>query len=483
MRRVLGSRLLGAGFLLAGAFALARGAEATVALAPNAANLYPTQSMTVTVTLSGLAILPSGTGTLAISGLGSGVTAVPAIPSYTKLSRVTTASTTFQLQAGTNAVAGPLTITVTDQSFGGGSATFSLTVLEPKLNLSITTPSITLGTTTVTVFVTVQPDPGFGANVGAGVPFLFSVDNVPLPPSTPANVTAGGLQTLAAPYNKTLSFPFSRTGVVTPGTYTVPVLAIWTGTTRANLFASANLTLSIPDVAVTVVGGVNVCNSGPAQAVTATFTPQFGFNAPIVIGVVSSPAGTTMTPSTTGLFLPPAQSMSFLVQAAGAAVGPTSGTGSVLERTGLVNKTFSVPFTVVDPLVTPSASPSALVIQAGGTGSFSVTALAPPAICGAPPSVDVTILGLPAGFTVPGLTTILPPNYGPASIPVTAAVSVATGSYPATVRFSTKTAPPINVPVTVTVTAGPDFSLAATPTTLTLQPGASGTIDFSLTPL
>lgn len=486
MRRVLGSRLLCAGFLLAGALAIARGAEATVALAPANASIYPTQTtIPVVVTLSGLPLNLGGSGFLKFSGLGTDITAIPGNPVYTKIPFVTVATTIFVLQAAPNAVAGPRTITVTDQTFGAGSATFFLTILEPQLRLSITTPNITLGMSTVNVFVTVQPDPGFGANVGAGgVPFLFSVDNVPLPPSTPANVTAGGRQFLFAPYSTTLTFPFSRTGVAPPGTYTVPVLAIWTGTTLAKLFASANLTLSIPDVTVSVGSGVNVCNGGPAQPVTATFTPQFGFNAPIVIGVISSPAGTTLTPSTTSLFLPPAQAMSFLVQAAGAAVGPTSGTAGFLEKTGLVNKTFSVPFTVIDPLVKPSASPSALVIQAGGaTGSFSVTAQAPPAICGAPPSVDVTILGLPAGFTVPGVTTIVPPNYGPASIPVTAAASVATGSYPATLRFSTKTAPPINVPVTVTVTAGPDFTLGATPTSLTLQPSASGTIDFSLSPL
>jgi hypothetical protein len=485
MRRVLGSRLLCAGFLLAGAFAIARGAEATVALAPASASIFPTQTtIPVFVTLSGLPLNLGGSGSLKFSGLGTDVTAIPATPVYTKIPFVTVATTTFALQAAPNAVAGPRTITVTDQTFGAGSATFFLTILEPQLRLSITTPSITLGMSTVNVFVTVQPDPGFGANVGAGgVPFLFSVDNVPLPPSTPANVTAGGRQSLFAPYSTTLTFPFSRTGVVTPGTYTVPVLAIWTGTTRANLFASANLTLSIPDVTVSVVSGVNVCNGGPAQPVTATFTPQFGFNAPIVIGVISSPAGTTMTPSTTSLFLPPAQAMSFLVQAAGAAVGPTSGTAGFLERTGLVNKTFSVPFTIVNPLITGSASPSTLPVQAGGAAqNFSVSATGPTAICSSVPAVDVTLVGLPAGFTYPAVT-LNSPAFGPSNLSVSAGAGVLPGSYPATMRFSAKGLSNFDVPVTVTVTAGPDFTLAATPTTLTLQPGASGTIDFSVVPL
>ncbi|MCM3876145.1 MAG: hypothetical protein NEA02_06965, partial [Thermoanaerobaculia bacterium] len=487
MRRVFGSRLLRVGFMLAGALAMARGAEATVALAPNAASRYPTQSVAVTATISSSFPLPSGFHPLTFSGVPAGVTVVPGNPGYngSGLFPIFSAVSNFQFAVGASAVAGgPFAITVRD-NVTSSQATFSLTILEPQLRLSITTPSITLGMGTVNVLVSVRADPGFGANVAAtGVPFLFSVDNVPLPPSTPANVTAGGRQFLRAPYNATLVFPFSRTGVVTPGTYTVPVLAIWTGTTGANQFTFANLTLSIPDVSVSVASGVNVCNGGPAQPVQATFTPQFGFAAAITVGVVNSPAATTMTPSATNLFLPPARSMNFLVQAAGATVGPKTGLGGVLERTGLVNKTFNVPFSVIDPLVAPSASPSTLVIQAGGaTGNFSVTASAPPAICGAPPNVSVTVLGLPAGFTVPGATTIVPPAYGPASIPITAAASVAVGSYPATLRFSTATAPPINVPVTVSVTAGPDFSLGATPTTLTLQPTTSGSIAFSLTPL
>ena len=180
MRRGLGACVLRAGLLSMGALLAAGRAEATVALAPNAQSLFPTQSTTVTVTLSGLNAFASGTGTLAITGLPAGVTAVPAAPTYLKSLRVTTATTSFQLNVGAGAIAGAYTFTVTDQTLAAGSATFALTVGEPRLNLSITTPTISLGSTPVNVFVRVSPDPGFGANVGAGgVPFIFSVDVVP----------------------------------------------------------------------------------------------------------------------------------------------------------------------------------------------------------------------------------------------------------------------------------------------------------------
>src|SRR5512140_2448404 len=105
MRRGLGIGSLKAGLLAAGVLLASRG-EATVALAPNAQSLFPTQSVTVAVTLSGLPLLPAGTGTLNITGLPAGVTTVPAAPTYPKLARLGTASTTFQLNVGAAAVAG-----------------------------------------------------------------------------------------------------------------------------------------------------------------------------------------------------------------------------------------------------------------------------------------------------------------------------------------------------------------------------------------
>ena len=464
-------------------------AAATITLSPGGASRYPTQAVTVTATINrGGASLPVGVHPLTFTGLPSGVTTIPTTVTYTVLgaTAITQVVVSFQFSVGGSAVAGgPFPIIVGDPT-NSQSAPFSLTILEPFLRLSITTPTLTLGMSTANVFVRCQPDPGFGLNVPAtGVPLIFSVDSVPLPPSTPANVTAGGRQFEIRPFNTTLSFPFSRTGPVVGGTYTVPVVAVWTGTDRLQKSASANLTLNIPDVSVLPPSfAPAVCNGGPAQAIPVVLTPQFGFNALVLIGVGTPPAGITMTPSATTVALPPAQTVNFSTQASGAALGNTSVPVRFFERAGLVDKIVNVPFRVIDPVITPSASPSTLTIQAGGAaGSFSVTASPPPAICGTAPIVDVTVLGLPTGFVVPGPTTINPPTYGPANIPISAAATVAPGSYPATLRFTPRSGPVRDVPATVVVTAGPDFSLAASPTSRTLLPGGSGQITFSLTPL
>ncbi len=487
MRRGLGTRSLRAGLFAFGALLIADRADATMTLGPGSASLYPTQSVAVTANLSGLNILASGPGTLSVTGLPGSVTTVPSPVTYVKAIRLGTATATFQLAVGANAVAGTSTITVTDQTFAGGSATFTLTILEPQLRLSVTTPSITLLGSTINVFVRVSSDPGFGRNVGAGgVPLLFSVDNVPLPPSTPANVTAGSPKFEVAPYKATLTFPFSRTGPVVPGSYTVPVVAVWTGTTRSQQVASDSLVVNIPDVAVVPPAFQSaVCNGGIATSTNSfLLTPQYNFAGVPSLTIVSAPAGVTVTPPALAP-MPPGQSVSFGLQAVGAAAGNTTATVRLFDRLNVVDKSFLVGFKVINPDIGASASPTSLPLQAGGAvQNFSVTATAPPRICNSTPIVDVTVLGLPAGFSFPATTTLNPPVYGPLNLPVSAAAAVAPGAYPATLRFTPRNgAAAQDVPVTVTVAAGPDFSLLANPTSLTLQPGASGTIDFSLTPI
>ncbi len=488
MRRGLGTGSLRAGLLAFGALLLAQRADATVALAPNAASLFPTQSVTVTVTLSGLNPRSAGSGTLSVTGLGTDVLAIPAAPTYTKILFSTIATTTFSLQIQPNGVAGSKTITVTDLTSGAGAATLTLTILEPTLHLSITTPTLTLGAATVNVSVRVSPDPGFGANVGAGgVPLLFSVDNVP--PLPVANLTAGGQKAELAPYNNTLTFPFSRTGVVAPGSYTVPLVAIWTGTTRLLQSANAILTLNIPDISVTSPTGVTVCNGGNVVTTNAyLFTAQYGYIGTALLNATFVPPGITPgVPKTVSLFNA-TTTQTYTLQAAGAAVGNSSMTLRVQDAAAVVDKSFGVAFTVINPDVTATTTTPSIVLQAGGASqAFTANTGAPPVICNAFNQVDYTVTGLPAGFTTPGTVSVngTPTGgYPAATLPISAGAGVVPGSYPANVHFNVpRTGQAGNVPVTVNVSAGPDFTLGASPATITIPQGTQGTSVISLTPL
>ncbi|HEY3351514.1 MAG TPA: hypothetical protein VGM13_17185 [Thermoanaerobaculia bacterium] len=484
MRRGLGTGSLKAGLLAASVLLCAHRASATVALAPNAQSLFPTQSVTVTVTLSGLNILVSGTGTLAITGLPAGVTAVPAAPTYVKVLRLGTASTTFTLNIGANATAGPYTFTVTDQTFAGGSATFALTISEPQMRLSITTPTITLGASAVNVPVRVSVDPGFGLNAAGGVPVVFGVDTG----GAPAGVTAGGSKTELSPFTNTLNYLFSRTGAPPGGSYAVPLTATWTGTTGKVLTSTSTLTLNIPDIAVVLPTSPVVCNGGLAVRSLYTFNSVFGYAGNALINPISLPAGITET-SPKSITLAIGQSLggqAFSVQAAGAPLGAQSVTYRLQDAAAAVNKTFPVAFTVVNPDVAASTTSASISLQAGGVSqAFTANTLPPPLNCNVSPRVDYTITGLPAGFTLPGTVSVnYLISYPPASLPISAAAGVVPGSYPANVHFNVpSTGQSGNVPVTVNVFAGPDFTLSAAPNPITIRQGQTGNVVITLNPL
>jgi hypothetical protein len=496
MRRGLGTASLKAGLLAASVLLFANRADAAIALAPNAGSAFPTQSAPVTATVSSATALPAGFHPLVITGLPAGVTTVPATPGYNGSGAFAlfTAIVNFQFTVGANAVAGgPFAITVRD-AVTASQATFNLTILEPRLNLSITTPTITLGSSTVNVLVRVSRDPGFGANVGAGgVPLLFSVDSVPLPPLTPANVTAGGQKNELPPYNTTLGFPFSRTGAVVPGTYTVPVVALWPGTTRLTQSANAILTLNIPDVAV-IPGAfpTTVCNGGSVVTVNPgpLLTSQFGYTGNVSLGVASVPGGVVPSVPKTVTFTSVPQSIAptITLQAAGAAIGNQILGVSLTDPLAAINKAFNVGFRVINPDVSATTTAASISLQAGGASqAFTANTTGPPPICNALNQVDYTVTGLPAGFTLPGTVSVSSAagvGYPAANLPISAGAAVVPGSYPANVHFNVpKTGQSGNVPVTVNVSAGPDFTLLAAPTPITIPRGQTGNVLISLNPL
>ncbi len=487
MRRGLGTGSLRAGLLALGVLLLTHRADAAVALAPAAASLFPTQSVTVNVTLSGLNILASGTGTLSITGL-SGVTTTPAVVTYTKLSRLSTAAATFQINLLSSATASTRTMVVTDVTFSGGSATFALTVAEPQMRLSITQPTITLGAAVVNVPVRVSVDPGFGLNAGAGVPMIFGVDTG----SPPAGVTAGGTKTELSPFTNTLTFPFSRTGSPAGGSYTVPLTAGWVGTTGAVLTSTSNLTLNIPDISV--IGPAfptTVCNGGLASTTNPyAIISNFGYAGIATTNPVSVPAGITPVGFPKSYTLASGQTLqqAFTFQALGAAVGNQTMTASLVDAVAAVNKTYAVGFTVINPNVAATTTAASIALLAGGgSQAFTANTTGPPLICNAFNTVDYTITGLPAGFTLPGTVSVnAGPTfpYPPANLPISAGASVVPGSYPASVHFNVvKTGQSGNIPVTVNVSAGPDFTLSGAPNPITIKQGQTGNAVITLNPL
>ena len=487
MRRGLETRSLRAGLLALGAFLLAHEAGAAIVLTPNAAALYPTQAVTVTANLSGLPILASGTGTLSTTGL-AGVSTIPAVITFTKLSRQTVAAATFQIVVAASAVAATGTMVVTDVTFGGGSAPFTLTIAEPQMRLSITQPTITLGASVVNVAVRVSVDPGFGLNAGGGVPVIFGVDTG----SPPSGVTAGGTKTEFPPFTNTLNFPFSRTGSPAGGSYTVPLTATWTGTAGKVLTSTSNITLNIPDISV--IGPAfptSVCNGGLASTTNPyAIISNFGYAGTATTNPVSVPPGLTPVGFPKSYTLAAGQTLQqpFTFQALGAAVGNQIVTASLVDAAAGINKTYPVGIKVINPDVTATTTSPSISLQAGGASqAFTANTTGPPITCNAFNTVDYTVTGLPAAFTLPGTVSVTPAPGGPypaANLPISAGAGVVPGSYPANVHFNVpKTGQSGDVPVTVNVAAGPDFTLGAAPNVITIKQGQTGNTVISLNPL
>ncbi len=195
--------------------------------------------------------------------------------------------------------------------------------------------------------------------------------------------------------------------------------------------------------------------SGSAQAVSLSASGQ--------------PAGTTVgfSPSTVT-----AGGSSTMTVNVGASTAPGAYTITVTGTSAGATHTTTVGLTVGASDFSIGASPSSLSVPQGSSGSSMIgTAVT----SGVAQSVNLSATGAPAGTTV---------GFNPPSItaggssPMTVSVGggTATGIYTITVT-GTGASTSHSTPVTLTVTAAPasDFSISATPSSLTVAQGASGT--------
>jgi hypothetical protein len=117
-----------------------------------------------------------------------------------------------------------------------------------------------------------------------------------------------------------------------------------------------------------------------------------------------------------------------------------------------------------------SASPAALSIAQGGSGSSTLT------VSGGANTTSLSLTGLPSGLTGSFSTTSIAGGSGSSLLTLRPAGTLAAGTYTATVNAfdGTKTAS-TNISVTVTaVTTSSDFTLSVSPTSVTMPQGTNG---------
>jgi uncharacterized membrane protein len=410
---------------------------------------------------------------LSASGLPAGVTASF---SPASIGAPGNGSSTLTFSASSTATTGTTNVTVT--ASGGGvthTTTVALTVnaaANPDFTVSAspTSLSVTQGSSgSTTISTTVSG--GFNSAISLSASGL------------PAGVTASFNPTsIGAPGSGSSTLTFSASSTATTGTTNVTVTASGGGVTHTttvaltvNAAANPSFTLSASPTSLSVAQG----GSGSS---TISTTVSGGFNSAISLSASGLPAGVTASfnPASIGA---PGSGSSTLTFSANATA--TTGTTNVTVNAsgGGITHTVTIALTITataTPSFSLSASPTSLSVAQGGSGNSTIST----AVSGGFNSaISLSASGLPSGVTAsfnPG--TIAAPGNGSSTLTFSASSTATTGTTNVTVTASgggiTHT---VTISLTVTATATPDFTVSASPASVSVTQGSSGSSTISTT--
>lgn len=381
----------------------------------------------------------TGTVTVAITGLPTGVTANP-----TSLTLTPGTAQNVMLTAASNATVGSPTVTFTGTS---GTLIHSATVIvavsapPPMPDFSLTampmTAALVDGGAGQPISVNAVPANGFSGTVTVAITGL------------PTGVTANPPTLTLTPgtaQNVTLTAALSA-AVGTP-------TATFTGTSGSLTHsATVNLTVTAapptPDFSLTAMPAtVTLVDGGAGQPVSVNAVPANGFTGTVTVAITGLPSGVTANP--TSLTLTPGTPQSVTLTATinatvGNATVTFTGTSGTLIHTANVDLTVNPA-----PDFSLTVSPTSLTLVIGATGlPVSVNAVPANGFTG---TVTVTISGLPSNVTANPPTLTLTPGT-PQSTTLTASSTAVASSQ--TVTFTgTSGALTHTAPLTLTVQTG-----------------------------
>jgi uncharacterized membrane protein len=399
----------------------------------------------------------TGSVSLSASGLPAGVSA-----SFNPAS--TTGTSSLTLTATGTATTGTATVTITGTS-GSLSHTTTVTLtVNPAPNFTLSASpasvSVTQGSSASST-ITVNPTNGFNGSVSLSASGL------------PSGVTASFNP---ASTTGTSSLTFTASATATTGTATVTITGAsgslthtTTVTLTVNAAAVPNFTLSASPTSVSVTQG----GSGGS---TITVNPVNGFNGSVSLSASGLPSGVTAS------FNPGSTTTNSTVTFTASAAATTgTATVTITGVSGSLTHTTTISLTVnaaATPDFTLSASPTSVTVTQGGSGSSTITVNP---VNGFNGSVSLSASGLPSGVTAsfnPGSTTTNSTVTFTASGTATTGTSTVTitGTSGALTRSTT-------ISLTVNAVAVPNFSLSASPASVTINRGASGTSTITVTPI
>jgi subtilase family serine protease len=230
------------------------------------------------------------------------------------------------------------------------------------------------------------------------------------------------------------------------------------------LASGPNFSLSASPSSVTLLQGAGGTS-------TITVTPENGFTGNVSLSISGLPTGVTASfnPSSTA-----GTSTLTLTSIATAAIGTV--TVTVTGSSGALTNQISLTLTV-NPTgnFTLSTSPTSLSILQGAKGTSTITVTPQNGFNG---SVGLSASGLPSGVTASFNPTTAT---GKSTLTLTASSTAATGT--ATVSITGASGNLSNTAtISLTVAAPPNYTLSASPNTLTIAQGASGSSSITVTP-
>src|SRR5213594_3667198 len=272
----------------------------------------------------------------------------------------------------------------------------------------------------------------------------------------------------AAPTGTSATLTVSVGATVVPGVYNLTVNGSGSPGNR-----STPLTLTVsaaPDYSLSLAPAALTIAQGATGTTTVTIT-RTNFTGAVTLSLGGAPTGLT------GAFDPaaPTGNTATLTVSVGAAVAPgvynltVDGTGAPGNRSTPLALTVSAA-----PDYTLSLSPAALTIGQGATGNTTVT-ITRTNFTGA---VTLSLGNAPAGVT--GSFNPAAPTGTSSALTVSVGAAVAPGVYNLTVD-GTATAGNRSTPLTLTVSAAPDYSLSLAPAALTVAQAANGTATVTIT--
>ena len=212
---------------------------------------------------------------------------------------------------------------------------------------------------------------------------------------------------------------------------------------------------------------------GSSGQTTITLNALNGFKGNVTLSVAGLPSGVTATFGTN-----PLTSTSTLTLTASATATLGTSTVTITGTSGTLTKSTTMGITVnapPPPSFSLTAAPNTVSISQGGTGSATITVVPTDGFSG---HVGFIVSGLPNGVTAsfspkqPTSTSVLT---------LKASSTAATGTVTLTIGGSSGR---LSAATTITLTVNPsgDFSLTASPETLAVAQGSSGTSAITINP-